>query len=198
MAKEKTGGEEIKASMETFTPAQMSAIQDMLKGLNNKSERSSISMYKDVRDPKKIETVKVSRFDGKFVFGFKDLNSDPYRTEPKYSESKMDIARKLPDQPFVTLILDDGTEKEVSLIDYMNNRKQVECKVKEVLSKEIIDDKGILGRQGTGGYAAAIEDNGTVSKPVTIRAEVKRVERTYLVEVPGFEKPVEFIEAFLA
>lgn len=200
MAKEKTG-EEIKATTIGFSPEQMELVRSMIDAAKGSGERGSVSRYTDVRDPKKLETVKVSRFDNKFVLGFKDLNIDPYRKAPKYSENKLDLVRKLPDQPFVTLILSDGgeqTEKEVSLIDYMNNREQVQCKVAGVKEKEVIDDKGILGRQGGGGYASAVDGDGKLVHSVAVKAEVKRIERNILVEVPGFDEPVSFIEAFLA
>ena len=129
MAKEKAqnAAEEIKASTVTFSQEQLEIVQKMIEaskgGAGN--ARTTISRYTDVRDPKKIQNVKVSRFDGKYVLGFKDLNKDPYRKEPKYSENKFDIHRKLDNQPFITLLLsEDGKEveeKEVSLIDYMNN-----------------------------------------------------------------------------
>ena len=200
----KESGEEIKASTVTFSTEQLELVQKMIEASKGSSgnARTTISRYTDVRDPKKVEKVKVSRFDGKFVLGFKNLNTDPYRKDPKYSENKFDAHRKLDAQPFVTLLLSENgsdiSEKEVSLIDYMNNRTQVECKVKNIETTEIIDDKGILGRQGTGGYASAVDDLGNPEKPIAIKAEVKRVERVFHVEIPGFSKPVEFIEAFLA
>ena len=200
----KESGEEIKASTVTFSTEQLELVQKMIEASKGSSgnARTTISRYTDVRDPKKVEKVKVSRFDGKFVLGFKNLNTDPYRKDPKYSENKFDAHRKLDAQPFVTLLLSENgsdiSEKEVSLIDYMNNRTQVECKVKNIETTEIIDDKGILGRQGTGGYASAVDELGNPEKPIAIKAEVKRVERVFHVEIPGFSKPVEFIEAFLA
>ena len=200
----KESGEEIKASTVTFSTEQLELVQKMIEASKGSSgnARTTISRYTDIRDPKKVEKVKVSRFDGKFVLGFKNLNTDPYRKDPKYSENKFDAHRKLDAQPFVTLLLSENgsdiSEKEVSLIDYMNNRTQVECKVKNIETTEIIDDKGILGRQGTGGYASAVDELGNPEKPIAIKAEVKRVERVFHVEIPGFSKPVEFIEAFLA
>ncbi|MGV8130842.1 MAG: hypothetical protein ACP5N7_01950 [Candidatus Pacearchaeota archaeon] len=204
MAKKEQTGEEIKAASVSFTPEQLDLVQKMIEAskTNGTSTRGAISRYTDVRDPKSIEQVNVSRFDGKFVIGFKDLNKDPYRKAPKYSENKLDISRKLADQPFVTLLLSnngkDIEEKEVSLVDYMNNREKMPCKAVKVHKKEIIDDKGLLGRQGASGMASAIDENNKLLEPLTVRAEVKRVELFIDVEIPGFSEPVSFIEAFLA
>lgn len=199
----KTTGEGINTSAVTFTPEQLDLVQKMIEASKTSSNsRSSVSRYSDVRDSKKIENVNVSRFDGKWVLGFKDLNNDPYRKTPKYSENKTDLIRKLPEQPFVTLLLSsDGietVEKEVTLIDYMNNREKVPCKVLSINKKEIIDDYGLLGRQGASGLAGAIDEKGNLLQPVAVKQEVKRVEMTFDVEIPGFDKPVTFIEAFLA
>lgn len=204
--KDEKTGEDIVASTVGFTPEQMDLVTKMIEASKStRNERGVVSRYSDVRDPKSITKVKVSRFDGKFVLGFKDLNTDPYRKAPKYCENKLDLLRKLPDQPFVTLLLSAGeddeiTEKEVSLITYMDNRSKEECDVDHIEETTFIDDKGLLGRYagGPGVSVGAIDDMGKFTTPVQVKAEVKRVERVYFVKVPGFEKPVSFIEAFLA
>ena len=205
MDDEKKTGEGIKASTVSFTPEQLDLVQKMIEASKSSDNtRGVISRYTDVRDSKSVDNVNVSRFDGKFVIGFKDLNTDPYKKAARYSESKFDIKRKLNDQPFVTLLLSTGDdakteEKEVSLVEYMDNREKVECKVSSIKESVIIDDKGLLGRQSAGGISAgSVDDDGNFLKPVSVRAEVKRIERVIMVEVPGFKKPVKFIEAFLA
>ena len=204
MAKETkmTNENDIKASTVAFTPERMDIVSKMIEASRGSSTQKAISRYTDFTDPKKIRKVKVSRFNNKYVLGFKDLNLDPYRKEPKYSQDKFDSYRNLNLQPHVTLLLsDDGKkveETEVSLISYMDRRTQVECDVVEIKSKEIIEDKGLLGKGGTGGYATAVSESGAPVAPTTVKAEVLRIERVYVVNVPGFEKPVEFIEAFLA
>lgn len=202
MAKKEQTGEEIKASTVSFTPEQLDLVQKMIEASKSTTNtRGVVSRYTNVRDPKEISTVNVSRFDNMFVIGFKDYNNDPYKKAPKYSINQLDVQRNLKNQPFVTLILSDGkdtVEKEVSLISYMDNRDKVVCNVVNIINKEIIDDKGLLGRQGSSGMAGAIDDKGNPLQPISVKAEIKRVERTYLVEVPGFDEPVAFIEAFLA
>lgn len=181
----------------TFTPEQMEVIQKLIQS-NKGNVNEPLSVY-NKRDKTKIETVNVSRFDGKYVIGFKNLQNDPYDKTPRYFQEKLDIKRKLPDQPFVTLILSDGKEteeKEVSLIDYMNYRKKIPMKVVHIEKKEIIEDKGILGRNAEMGQA--IDEYGNPERGTAVKAEFKRVEMVFYVDIPGFSKPVEMIDAFLA
>lgn len=206
MASETPKKEPIKATV-GFTPEQMELVQQLIAASRNNGEerdQEAVSRFTGMRNPKEIQTCPVYRFDGKFVIGFKDLNKDPYRKVPKYSENKLDINRKLPNEPFVTLLLsNDGVtvdEKEVPLIDYVNNRMKVEIEKGqfEVKERDVITDHGILGRPGGGSFAMDFNDKGVPSTPMRIKAETKSTERTFIVNLPGFENPVTFIEAFLA
>lgn len=189
-----------KTEQVTFTPEQMEVISKMIASKSVKqSENEPISMY-NVRDKKKIETVNVSRFDGKFVIAFKDQNNDPYEVTPKYYVTKHDLNRRLADVPYITLILSDGKEseeKEVALIDYLNHRKKHQAKVVHIDLQEIIEDHGLLGRIGAD-TAGMIDEKGRPVQAQAIRAQSKRTIRKFYVELPGFDKPVEFIEDFLA
>lgn len=190
-----------------FTPEQMELVQQLInsnKSATNERGNQAISRFTDVRDPKELLSCPVYRFDEKFVLGFKDHNNDPYRKAPKYSVAKFDINRKLPDQPFVTLLLSsDGKEiieREVPLIDYMNNRTKIMIDKPnfEVKMREVIQDHGIIGRAGGGTFADDIGSNGVPIATAHVKAETKTVERTFVVKLPGFDEPVTFIEAFLA
>ena len=203
----KSASEAVRTSTVAFSPEQMELVQQLIsasKEPTNERGQSAISRFTDVRDPKEIMTCPVYRFDGKFVIGFKDLNQDPYRKAPKYSEAKLDINRGLKDQPFVTLLLsNDGVniqEKEVPLIDYVNNRMKVEIPKGdfEIKSRDVIRDYGIIGRGGGGAFAQDVAGSGQPITPMKVKAETKETERTFIVKLPGFEKPVTYIEAFLA
>lgn len=189
-----------KSTAVTFSPEQMEVINKLIASSKvTSSSPESISVY-NVRDKKKIETVNVSRFDGKFVIGFKDVNNDPYNPTPKYYTEKLDVVRKLPNQPFVTLILSDGKEteeKEVSLVDYLNYRKKFKANLVHIDSKEVINDHGLLGRINKD-LGSMIDEKGNPIQSTAIRAESKQLVRKFYVELPGFDKPVEFIEDFLA
>lgn len=193
---------EVKSNSDVvFTQEQWDVINKLIAGSKQSTPTDkSVSMY-NVRDKKKIETVNVSRFDGKFVIGFENKQNDPYEEKPKYYEMKLDVVRKLPDQPFVTLLLsNDGKEiekKEVSLVDYVNYRKKFKANVVKIETKDFIDDYGLLGK-GSSEFARISDESGK-NLPITgIKAEVKRTEMVFYVELPGFDKPVQFISDYLA
>lgn len=186
----------------TFTPDQIALIDKMFKD-RSKAEKSSrspnaISMY-NLRDPKAIQSVKVSRFDGHWVIGFKDLQQDPYKKNKQYLRYGVDPIRKLFNEPFVTLLLtDDGekiTEKEVMLITYMENRDQKDIPVIEKKEHPRINDHGVLGSNGN--YAVAIDDKGAVESRPTILQQSKSVDLSFIIQPDGFKTPHEFSTDFL-
>jgi len=186
-----------------FTAEQMQAIDEMFKNFQkdsktSRSPNSAISMY-DLRDPKKISTVKVSRFDGHWVLGFKDLQADPYKKTKQYCRIGIDPIRKLYNEPFVTLLLtDDGEkveEKEVLLLTYMENRDTVSLDVLDVKEVPHIHDHGILGN--TGAFAVAIDQKGNPESRPTIKAESKSIDREFKVHPEGFKEAVWYITDFL-
>lgn len=186
-----------------FSPEQMQAIDEMFKNFQKdtkeaRSPNSAISMY-DLRDPKKISTVKVSRFDGHWVLGFKDLQADPYKKTKQYCRIGIDPVRKLFNEPFVTLLLsDDGEtieEKEVLLLTYMENRDTVPLDVIEIKEVTRIMDHGILGN--TGAFAIAINEKGNPENRPTIKAQSKTIDREFLVKPEGFKEAHWYITDFL-
>src|ERR1035437_6104589 len=134
----------------TFSPEQMALIEKIILSKESKTVngREAISRFSNTRDPKEIVTCPIYRFDGKFVIGFKDYNQDPYRKEPRYYDLKLDVNRRLADQPFVTLLLStDGKnieEKEVPCVDYTRKRMKVMIEKPnfKIVSKERIEDHG--------------------------------------------------------
>lgn len=191
----------------TFNADQIKVIEQMLeermksvRGTDN-SPNNPISLY-NLRDPKAIQTVKVSRFDAKWVVGFKDLQNDPYKKAPKYLEYGVDPIRKLNNEPYIVLLLsDDGTEKKftekrVLLVDFMENRERVDVDVISMRTKEEIHDHGILGQQSN--YGIAIDEKGNPENRPTILAQSKSVKRWFTVQPEGFTEPMEFPTDFLA
>lgn len=204
---EKPGKPEKPGKAVTFSPEQITLINAMfeerLKGEKSSRGPNGISMYA-LRDPKSIETIRVSRFDGKWVIGYKDLQTDPYKKTVQYLRYGVDPIRKLFNEPFITLLLtSDGKkieEKEVMLITYMDNRERENpiCKVKvmEVKSKPVIHDHGILGSGGT--FAVAIDEKGKPENRPTILAQSKSVELSFVAQPEGFKEPYEFSSDFLS
>jgi len=186
----------------TFTPEQMEIIQQIVKQSSARGSGQPISVYGQ-RDPRKIQTVKVSNFDGKFVVGFKDLNTNPYKKEPKYSVMKQDLIRGFTKpEPFVTLLLSsNGTDIEeltLPLVDFMDQRMKIEVPVIHMEEKEVIEDHGLLGQRNDE-MAIGLDDSGKPLQRIAIKQESKKVIQKFYVQIPGFAHPVEFIGSdFLA
>jgi len=178
-----------------FNADQMEIIQQMIKQGQQRGVNEPLSVYGQ-RDPRQISTVKVSNFNGKFVVGFKDLNTNPFKKEPKYSIEKADPSRNLKKEPHVVLILSsngtDMEELEVPLVDFMDQRMRIEVPVVHMEKVEVIKDHGVLGRIGND-VAFAVDDNGKPLQRVALKAESKEVIMKFYVQLPGFAHPVEFI-----
>ena len=192
----------------TFTPEQMEKIQELIMGSKNEKDvnsgRQAISRFSNTRDPKEIVTCPIYRFDGKFVIGFKDYNKDPYRKQPRFYDLKLDLNRKLADQPFVTLLLsNDGKEieeKEVPVVDYTRQRMKVGIEKPnfKIVEKQRLEDHGIIAPGGGGTFAQEMTSTGQFVQPTLVKSESKHIDRTFIINLPGFDKPVEMIEEFLA
>lgn len=188
----------------TFSPEQLAVVNDLIaksvRSSSREGQNSAISVYGQ-RDPKSIESVNVKRMFGKFVVGFKNLQNDPMRMDvPKYLRYGVDPFRKLDNQPFITLLLsNDGEEieeKEVLLTDYYRDRETFQAKVVEIKVNKDIQDHGLLGRSGN--MAREVDDKGRLVMHSAVKAESVKETRTYFAELPGFNKPVEFNQDFLA
>lgn len=178
----------------TFSPEQTALINEMFEARFKDSKRpegnlnSAISMY-NMRDPKSIDNVIVSRFDGKWVLGFKNLQMDPYKKAPNYIRYGVEPIRKLAREPYITLLLSlDGKtieEKEVLHVDYMEYRDRKQIPVVKCNIKETVHDHGILGANSQFGYA--VNDKGNAETRPTILAQSKSVERSFVVKLDKFD-----------
>lgn len=184
-----------------FTADQMEVIQQMVAASQKRGINEPISVYGQ-RDNRVPTQVKVSQFEGKFVTGFKNLQLNSFKKEPKYSVMKPGYMGKATLEPHVILILsEDGNtfvEKEVALVDFMDNRDRVEVPIIHIEKLEVIRDHGVLGRR-SGEFGVAIDENNRPLAQVSLKAESKEVITKYYVQIPGFAHPVEFIgDDFLA
>jgi hypothetical protein len=191
----------------TFTEEQLQIVNKLIekgvarsKEISGSTNSDGISVYGQ-RDPKSVDTVNVKRYDGKFVVGFKNLQKDPMKKDtPKYIRYDFDPVRKLNEQPFITLLLSDNgkdiEEKEVSLGDYYRNREYFQADVVEMKEEEVVQDHGILSSSGD--MAREIDDKGQPVRRSNVKAQTRRIERRFVVDLPGFKDKVEFISDFLA
>lgn len=185
-----------------FNADQMEIIQAMIQEARGENNRrpDAISMY-NLRDPKAIESVRVKRMYGKFVMGFKNLQTDPLKKTPKYLVYKADATRGLFKEPFVTLLLQQDEkspveEKEVLLLDYMTEREFLQVPVVKIDLDKKIKSYGYLGSNGE--YAGEVDEHDKPVARMKVLAEVQTEERVFFLELPGFSQPVSFISDFLA
>lgn len=187
-----------------FDADQMEVIQALIAQARGETENvrpDAISMY-NTRDPKAISTVNVKRIYGKYVMGFKNLQTDPMKKTAKWLTYKPDPTRVgALREPYVTLILQQDEkskieEKEVLLLDYMNDREFYKAKVTGIDMKPVIKDYGFLGSNGE--YAGEVDDKGVPVARMKVLAEVRSEERVFWAELEGFSTPQPFISDFLA
>lgn len=196
--------EAVQAPASNMPPLNQDQLDYLFKMLeqskNTGSQGNGFSVYGQ-RDPRKIETVNVKRFEGKFVVGFVDFQNDPFKKHvPKYTTVEFDPIRKIDFQPYITLVLSDGsenadgelvtTERKVRLLDYVDYRERFDAKVIRIEKKDVIDNYGQLGGHA---MASEIDAKGNKISYPSINKETKREVMTFFVELPGFSKPVEFI-----
>ncbi len=185
-----------------FDADQMEIIQSMIAEARGESNRrpDAISMY-NTRDPKSIETVNVKRLYGKYVMGFKNQQLDPMKKTPKWLVYKADPTRGLFKEPFITLLLQEDEnskieEKEVLLVDYMNDREKYKAPVSKIDLKVDVKQYGYLGSNAE--YAGEVDDKGNPVARTKVLAEVQSEIRVFWAELEGFSTPQPFISDFLA
>lgn len=206
MAKEenkivKSAEEQPVSPIQNMSEGDLAALMRMIDSSRmTSSQNEGFSVYGQ-RDPKKIETVNVRQMDGKFVVGFKNHQKNPYKKDvTKYTTMEFDPMIQKPNQPFITLLLSDGSEdekgnlvieeKHVRLLDYVENRDTYVAKVSKAEKKEVIDNFGILGGHA---MASEIDAKGNKVSYPSVNKETKKEILTFYVELPGFSKPVEFV-----
>lgn len=188
-------------TLTSFTPEQLEVVQRLIaESKSNQKDNGPLSVY-GARDPREITHVKVSMFEGKFVIGFKDFQTNPYSKDKKFYQEKSLPERGLNRQPFVTLLLtsdgEDVEELEVALIDYMNYRTRIELPVESIEKKEVIEDHGVLGKRGEG-MAVGLDSEGKPLSQLTLKAESKKTIMKFYVKLPDTDKVIEFTEDLLA
>lgn len=168
-----------KASGRTYTAEQVDArIQEALRQFAAQQDGQ----------PKPEEhvhehTLRLSRFQNKFVIGFKDMNSDEYVKEPIYAYDVLNQeTRKY--EPWVTAQFDDGSELSVRLESLLKSVASIVVPIIEVKKKDtsFVSDvntpsKGMVESR----HVTAYDDGKTGHM---IPAKVTQATYTYLVELP--------------
>lgn len=185
----------------TLSLEQLHAMIDERAAQNSKSSvpHSAVSSY-DVRDPQKIESINVRQFDGMFVLGFKDHNTNKFRKTPKYTYYASVPERGLSKEPYLTLQLsNDGkniVERDILTSEYMENRETYIAKVLEIKKEIITHDHGILGQGGQ--FAGQVDEKYQNTARPTHLMQSQELIQSFVVQLPDFEGTTEFKSDFLA
>lgn len=85
-----------------------------------------------IEEPEKPSeyTASLCRLDGKWVLDFKDYNTDPYVTN-KVESIKKYVPEAREFVSYVTVVFDDGTEKEIPIHLFMRNLTPIQCRIIE-------------------------------------------------------------------
>ncbi len=131
-----------------------------------------------VEEPDKPTEYRASlcRLDSKWVVGFKDYNSDPYITSKQESIKKWN-AESRESISYVTLIFDDGSEKEMPINLFMRYATPLSCMIIERKKKDRSYSTGKVERMEWSGD----RKRGTgemVDQKVTIK------EESFVIETP--------------
>lgn len=93
--------------------------------------------------PKRIteHMAHVWRLDGKWVVDFQDRNTDPYVKDKIFAFNKYN-ADKREFESWIELIFEDGSKKEISLYNYIQNRVLVYC---TIIKRHQVDKSYVIG-----------------------------------------------------
>jgi hypothetical protein len=131
-----------------------SMILEALKkaGMYKKSEDGSDD-DDDEEDAYKQKTLRLPRFQGKFIHSFKNMNNDEYF--PDLTIHAVDIwnDQKKANEPWVTCIFEDGSELTVQLYTVLTKSKPVEFDIVEVTKIDTSYKAGKIERIEVDGYS---------------------------------------------
>lgn len=147
-------------------------------------------------DPNR-HTVRISRLEAKFVVDFKDMNDDPYQDKIIHSFNKWDERERLW-IAWITLVFQDGSEKEVPLKYFVENSVGVSCDIVETIKKDTSYSLGKVERQVIKSYhpegTGVLVDQKVTSYSTTYKVKTPKGELItvpeYVVNIAGAPTPI--------
>lgn len=133
---------------------------------------------------KRVPEVRMPRFQGKFIIGFKNVNTDEFFQDKEiYSFDVWDDKIKQ-NVAWVTVIFDDKTELNVPLQTAVQRSRMVKCELVDTVKHDVSYSIGKVERQ-------EVEEYRMKGTGQTVDMEVKQFKYTYKVKLPHTGEIVE-------
>lgn len=169
---------------QTFTIAQ---VRDMMAEFVAKvNTQSGGASQADTETDPNLHTLRLSRLESQFVVDFKDMNDDPYQDKIIHAFNKWDERERM-NVAWITVILQDGSEKEVPLKYFVENSVGVACEILDTIKKDTSYSIGKVERQVIKSYhpegTGMLVDQRVVSHMTTYKVKTPKGE---IITVPEY------------
>lgn len=134
---------------------------------------------------KEQKMVRVSRFNGKFIVGLKNMNQDPYFPDLVMTSVDVWDDKSRRNVPWVTLMFHDGSELFIQLETAIKRANRLPCEVVETKEEDDSYDFGKVEQVKIENF----ERKGTGN---LVSTKVNQKKYSYLVKLPGTGEVVEF------
>ena len=190
--------EEIKAIEEASKAKQEEIKKRQEEILQNKkkmySEEEVIELFKKYENAKKKDedeeegerkhTVRISRFNNKFIVGLKNLNVDPYFPDLVITAINLFDEKTRSFVPHVTLIMDDASETPIPLETILKIKQSIQVPLLETKQKDISKKYGQIEEETRDDGSYGMKKTGNI---VTGKQVMK--EYLYVVQLPNEKEP---------
>lgn len=133
---------------------------------------------------KRVPEVRMPRFQGKFIIGFKNVNTDEFFQDKEIFSFDVWDDKIKQNVAWVTVIFDDKTELNVPLQTAVQKSRMVKCELVETVKHDASYSIGKVERQ-------EVEEYRMKGTGQTVDMEVKQYKYTYKVKLPHTGEIVE-------
>jgi hypothetical protein len=126
----------------------------------------------------KKKTLRLSRFQNKFITSLKNMNTDEYYPDGQVYAYDVYDERSRSNIAWVTLVFQDGTDLAVPLETALRRSNKVNCEIVKIDEKDKSYDFGKVEK-------TEVKDYNVESTGEMIKAKVTQKEYTYQVKLPS-------------
>lgn len=170
-AKKKAAEGEAPQAERTYTTAEMKA---MIKALMDGKDLDA----EEEEEVAKKKTVRLSRFQNKFIVGLKNMNTDEYYPDGQVYAYDVYDDKSRSNIAWVTLEFQDGSELAVPLETALRRSNKVNCEIVKIHEKDKSYDFGKVEK-------TEVKDYNVESTGDMVKTKVTQKEYTYDVKLPN-------------